>query len=76
MTTPRLRYEPPHPGHIIEVAYLNSVEIGRVSPTGYLFKLRNPYIGWKLATSLLAAKNGLERELADWLRDTGLTVNP
>lgn len=70
--TPRVRYEPICTGVDIEVAHLGTVEIWRVSPRGYLFQIRNPRSWWKPKKSLLAAKNGLERELADWLRDTGL----
>ncbi len=77
MTRPapiRVRFVPDH--NHIEAALLGTVEIGRVSPTGYLFKLRRPWADWKRTKSLLAAKNGLMTELTDFLRDAGLQQVP
>lgn len=60
----------------IEAAWLGSVEVGRVSPRGYLFHIRKSYSGWKPARGALAARNGLLRELAEWMRDSGLICTP
>jgi hypothetical protein len=73
---PRLTYTKPYALADIEVATLGTVEVGRVSPRGYLFIMRRWYQSWKPTKSLLAAKNGLERELTDLLRDMGLLNEP
>lgn len=72
----RVRFVPLHEGCDIEAAWLGVVEIGRISPRGYLFQIRKTYASWKPVRSALTARNGLLREMSDWMRDCGLICDP